>query len=204
MPTEAKIALHRSKGKARFDREAALEKALGVFWRHGFAPASISQLCAAMGINPPSLYGEFGNKAQLFMAAVDHYERTYWDGNRDEMAAEPDVRLAVSNFFASAARILTLQDVPCGCLVVTAAVNIPDDAADVADALKALRKQTEQAFRDRLIRGVGDGQLPADADVDALAGGLNTLLEGMSLQASSGTTTSNLLKIGGCAVRFLD
>lgn len=204
MSNELKIAPHRSKGKARFDRSVALERALDVFWRHGFAPASIAQLCAAMGINPPSLYGEFGNKAQLFMAAVDHYERTYWDGNRDEMAAEPDVKQAISNFFASAARILTLQDVPCGCLVVTAAVNIPEDAADVAAALKELRKQTEQAFRNRLARGVEDGQLPHTADMDALAGALNTLLEGMSLQASSGATTQDLLKIGGCAQLFLN
>lgn len=203
MSAEAKIAPHRSKGKARFDREVALERALGVFWRHGYAPASIAQLCSAMGINPPSLYGEFGNKAQLFMAAVDHYERTYWDTNRDAMAAEPDVRKAISMFFETAARILTSQDVPCGCLVVTAAVNIPDDAADVAGALKELRNQTRQAFYDRLSRAVDEGQIAAVTDIDALAGGLNTLLEGMSLQASSGSGTQALLKIGTCAARLL-
>lgn len=203
MSTETKIMPHRSKGKARFDREVALERALGVFWRHGYAPTSISQLCSAMGINPPSLYGEFGNKSQLFMAAVDYYERTYWNANRDAMATEADVRKAISKFFAEAARILTSQDVPCGCLVVTAAVNIPDDAVDVADALQELRNQTRQAFYDRLSRAVDEGQIAAVTNIDTLAGGLNTLLEGMSLQANSGLDTQGLLTIGTCAVQLL-
>ena len=75
MPRTTPVPPHRSKGRPRtFDRAAALNRALNVFWRRGYEPASISELCAAMEINPPSLYAAFGNKAQLFMEAVQHYE----------------------------------------------------------------------------------------------------------------------------------
>lgn len=76
MPTATDHAIqpHRAKGRPRtFDRAAALENALGVFWAKGFAPATIAELCQARGINPPSLYAAFGNKAQLFVEAVEHY-----------------------------------------------------------------------------------------------------------------------------------
>ncbi len=54
----------RGKGRPRsFDKDTALLKALDIFWRRGYEPASISELCSAMGINAPSLYAAFGNKA---------------------------------------------------------------------------------------------------------------------------------------------
>ena len=45
-----------------FDLPQALDQALQVFWRNGYEGASIADLTAAMGINPPSLYAAFGNK----------------------------------------------------------------------------------------------------------------------------------------------
>ena len=43
-----------------------------------------------MGILP-SLCGAFGNKAQLFLEAVDHYEKMYWDEAWETMDRDPDV-----------------------------------------------------------------------------------------------------------------
>ena len=54
-----------------FDVERALDRALDVFWRNGYEGASIADLTAAMGINPPSLYAAFGNKEGLFLAALE-------------------------------------------------------------------------------------------------------------------------------------
>ena len=56
-----------------FDMDQALDRALDVFWRKGYEGASICDLTAAMGINPPSLYAAFGNKEGLFRKALDRY-----------------------------------------------------------------------------------------------------------------------------------
>jgi AcrR family transcriptional regulator len=124
MPRTTTVPPHRSKGRPRtFDRVAALDRALNVFWRRGYEPASISELCAAMAINPPSLYAAFGNKAQLFMGAVQHYEGVYWDAAWARMIEVPDIHEAMSGFFKDAGRILTSQDAPFGCLVILAATK---------------------------------------------------------------------------------
>ena len=107
----------RGKGRPRaFDRAQALNKALEIFWRQGYAPASVAELCKAMEINPPSLYATFGNKASLFLEALRHYEHTYWDAPARRFLAEPDVYAAVGQFFREAAEILYRNKY--GCLPV--------------------------------------------------------------------------------------
>src|SRR6187399_1247477 len=56
-----------------FDIDAALEKAMQVFWQKGYEGTSLSDLTEAMGINRPSLYAAYGNKEELFRKALDRY-----------------------------------------------------------------------------------------------------------------------------------
>lgn len=194
----------RGKGRPRaFDRAQALHSALEVFWRRGYAPASVAELCAAMNINPPSLYAAFGNKAALFLEALRYYEHTYWEAPARRFLDEPDVHAAVSRFFQEAAHILLSPHTPCGCMVVLAAVNIDDSETEIISAVRALRQATETMFAERLQRAVADKQLPPDTDVPALAGALNTLLEGLSLQTKNDLTLARLSAIAAHAVRLL-
>src|SRR5258707_2768607 len=62
------------RGRPRaFDPDAALERAMHVFWAKGYEGASLSDLTRAMRINRPSLYAAFGNKEQLFGKVLDRY-----------------------------------------------------------------------------------------------------------------------------------
>ncbi len=195
---------HRGKGRPRaFDRAQALHKALEVFWRQGYAPASVAELCGVMGINPPSLYATFGNKAALFLEALRHYEHTYWDAPAKRFLAEPDVYAAVEAFFSESVGILLSPETPCGCMVVLAAVNISDSEREIIDAVRDLRLATRKMFADRLGQAMKGGQIPPDTDVPALAGALNTLLEGLSLQARDGFSRSELEAVAAHAVRLL-
>ena len=194
----------RGKGRPRaFDRAQALQSALEVFWRRGYAPASVAELCKAMRIKPPSLYATFGNKATLFLEALRHYEHTYWDGPSRRFQEEPDVYVAVEHFFRDAACILLSPHTPCGCMVVLAAVNIAEDETEIIAAVRELRQATESLFADRLQRAVREGQLPPQTPVEPLAGALNTLLEGLSLQARDGLSLPELSAIAALAVRLL-
>ncbi len=196
--------LQRSKGRPRcFDRDQVLIRALVVFWERGYEPASIAELCQAMEINPPSLYSAFGNKASLFMEAVNFYEKTYWEDPSKKFLAEPDVYRAVDEFFKLSAQIIISPNLPRGCMVVLAAVNVAADAEDITASIRKLRFATKNMFAERIRRGLIDQQLPADTDVIALAGALNSFLEGLSIQARDGLSQRELKRIASHAVRLL-
>src|ERR1700752_4431554 len=56
-----------------FNREGVLEKALPVFWRRGFADASLHELEVATGVNKSGLYSEFKDKEDLLMQSLRYY-----------------------------------------------------------------------------------------------------------------------------------
>jgi TetR/AcrR family transcriptional regulator, copper-responsive repressor len=57
----------------KFNREGVLKKALPVFWRRGFADASLHELEVATGVNKSGLYSEFKDKEDLFMQSLQFY-----------------------------------------------------------------------------------------------------------------------------------
>jgi TetR/AcrR family transcriptional regulator, copper-responsive repressor len=70
-----------------FSREEVLEKAMPVFWKHGFADTSLQELERATGVNKSGLYTEFRDKEDLFVACLRHYlER---QGKRGLLTKEP-------------------------------------------------------------------------------------------------------------------
>jgi AcrR family transcriptional regulator len=56
-----------------FSREGVLEKALPVFWKHGFADASLQELEKTTGVNKSGLYSEFSGKEELFLESLRFY-----------------------------------------------------------------------------------------------------------------------------------
>src|ERR1700731_4698375 len=59
-----------------FSREEVLEKAMPVFWKHGFADTSLQDLERATGVNKSGLYTEFRDKEDLFVECLRHYLET--------------------------------------------------------------------------------------------------------------------------------
>jgi AcrR family transcriptional regulator len=56
-----------------FNREEVLEKAMPLFWKHGFAATSLQEIEKVTGVNKSGLYSEFKNKQDLFLESLRHY-----------------------------------------------------------------------------------------------------------------------------------
>lgn len=173
-----------------FDTDEALDAAVEVFWRRGFAGASLTELAAAMGINKPSVYGAFGDKAQLFQAALRRYVERNMAYVADALE-RPTAWECAQAFLVGNALAVTMPGRPAGCLSVQA-VATPDDSGEYA-VLAENRATVQRMFADRFRRAITDGDLPAGEDPDELATFLITLSSGFAIRAADGTPRQSLL-----------
>ncbi|WP_437964732.1 TetR/AcrR family transcriptional regulator [Sorangium sp. So ce260] len=194
--------LQRGRGRPRcFDQEAALERAMVLFWDRGYEATSLDELSAAMGISPSSLYAAFGGKEQLFRAAVDRYLAGRGSCMGRVFAEEPTARGAVRRLLETAADELTRPGQPSGCMIALAGTQCSPGARPVQDLLRGYREAWHAAFQARIERGIGDGELAPDTDAAALATFYATFLLGMSVQARDGTSREGLRAAVEAAMR---
>ncbi|MEU2441796.1 TetR/AcrR family transcriptional regulator [Streptomyces rubradiris] len=169
-----------------FDRDAALHTAMLVFWERGYATTSTTDLSAAMGINPPSLYAAFKNKEQLFREAIGLYERTEAEASRREMEAATTARGAIAALLHASVDRFTAEDKPRGCMIVLAATNCTEDHESVRDFALRCRARTKEVIKARLDSAGAAGELAPGTDTDRLAAFYTTFLNGLSIQARDG------------------
>ncbi|MBP2479219.1 AcrR family transcriptional regulator [Crossiella equi] len=184
------------RGRPRsFDREDALHKAMEVFWRFGYDGASMTRLCDAMGIASPSLYACFGSKEGLFRQAVELYGTTVGAAAQQALEDAPTAYEGIGAMLR--ANIVSFADTerPPGCMVVLASAAGSARNEEVSAFVTERRAAVRELFRQRLRRGVAEGDVPATANLDALAALYATVLQGLAVQARDGASREELALI---------
>lgn len=184
-----------------FDRDAALDQAMHVFWERGYEAASIADLTSAMGITPPSLYTAFGDKAQLFLEAIERYGKGPAGYAQRALDEELTARGAIQRLLEKAADELTQDCHPLGCMMVMATTNCSVAAEHIQQALVKRRALGVSMMQARIQRGISEGELPPDTDAGALASFYSTIYQGMSMQAKDGATQASLMATVDAAMR---
>jgi AcrR family transcriptional regulator len=196
---QSETAARRGRPRA-FDPDAALERAMHVFWANGYEGASLSDLTTAMRINRPSLYAAFGNKEQLFRKVLDRY----MDGPLaffGKALAARKARDVIEQIFFGAAKMAGDPRIPAGCLMVQGALAVGDAARSVRKEAVGRRIASEVALRRRFQRAKREGDLPQSADPADLARYVMTVLQGMAVQGADGANQDQLRRVADIALR---
>ncbi|MFC5663632.1 TetR/AcrR family transcriptional regulator [Kitasatospora misakiensis] len=199
MPTTTSATTAKRGRPRSFDREAALEQALRLFWERGYEATSVADLTTAMGIRPPSLYAAFGDKRALFDEVVARYQEGHGAYATRALAEEPTARAGVARMLREAAAEATDPDRPWGCLLISSTVNCT--SSEVTAAVRELRNSNVRALESLIRADVAAGHEPADTDPAALAQFIATVVQGMSQRARDGATRAELERVAADAMR---
>jgi len=184
-----------------FDAERALDRAMDAFWSRGYAGTSIGDLVAHMGIQRGSLYGTFGDKRKLFLAALERYQRVVTRELFEALEAPGSGLEAIRRFFRLRVERSLDRSRPPGCLVTNSAIELsPRERGPVGGSLTRL----ETAFRRALERARAQGELAPDRDVRALARFLTSSAQGLSVMAKAFPERAVLEDVVAVVLRALD
>jgi AcrR family transcriptional regulator len=185
-----------------FDKGAALEAAMLLFWERGFEGTSMAELTKAMGLSPSSIYAAFGDKYALFSLAVKRYTES-----RAQYATkaleEPTLEKVVRALFDSTVAFLTTPGHPSTCMTLGGAVGCSVDASPARDIMIEIRKQNEVAMSERFLQARKSGDLSKDVNIDDYTRYLSSILAGLSIQAANGSTKAELKRTAKMALRHL-
>lgn len=199
--TVTKIA--RGRGRPRqFDKEAALDAALRLFWRHGFEGSSIAALAESMKVTVPSLYLAFGNKESLFMQSVEHYCRQYSAGMYVRAFEQPTAREVACTILSGEVDLVSGPETPEGCLMVQGALATGPGAEAVQQVMSQLRRQAQADVAKRFERARRARELPIGWKPETLAAYLMTVTAGMAVQAKGGASRPELLRVAEMAMHI--
>ncbi|HTU13458.1 MAG TPA: TetR/AcrR family transcriptional regulator [Allosphingosinicella sp.] len=184
------------RGRPRsFDTDEVLGRVRDIFWRHGFAGTSMDQLSAATGLHKPSLYGAFGDKRKLFLAVLNNYLAELGAAFA-EAFARPDLFESLEAMIEVTIDKFTQSDSGSGCFMMSTA--LPEAAADpeLSAVVRGALESLERAFLRRFQKAIEAGQIPADADAQALAMIMGGGHSEISARARAGYTREELRETG--------
>jgi len=184
----------RPRGRPRvYDPDQALQQALEVFWKAGYAGTSLDDLAAATGMNRPSLYAGFGNKRSIYMKALTLYWENAALGVRAALAADQSLADALMQVYSQA---LTLyfagKGRPRGCFTLATAVTESGDDPIVREFVGNGFRRLDEALRRRIKAARDKGELAADADPETLAGLASAVHATLGVRSRAGTARAEL------------
>jgi AcrR family transcriptional regulator len=201
----SKLVQTTKRGRGRpaiFDRETALKAATKLFWERGYEGTSFDELIAAMGISASSFYNSFGSKEQLYCEATNSYlessGRWFFGILNDETT---DTRTAFSRLFDATAQEFTRGDHPAGCMISLACIHTGPGLKNMREMMLEHRAFSEGAMAERIRRGIAEGDVPEDTDVDVLAAYCSAVARGFAAQARDGASRERIAEIGHQAMR---
>ncbi|GAA5203849.1 TetR/AcrR family transcriptional regulator [Streptomyces sp. BB1-1-1] len=188
-----------------FDPDAALRAALELFWRRGYEATSMSDLVEHLGIGRASIYATFGNKHELYLKALERYERGLLPELLEELArpgpALPGVRSLVRRYAVEAAAEELRER---GCFVTNTAAELAPHDPVAARRVERNWDQLETVLHSTLVRARAQGELPADRDPLTLARMLLVLLQGLRVVGKASPDPARVRDAAEQALALLD
>ena len=193
-----------ARGRPRsFDTDQVLGAVRDTFWRYGFAGTSMDQLAAATGLHKPSLYGAFGDKRRLYLAALSHY--------LTEVSADFALALSRDTWLESVTELLDQsielflrgKDGANGCFMMHTAMTETNSDPEILHVVRDAMDRLDRALVWRFRSAIEQGEFPDGADPEALGMIIVGCHYEISARSRAGYTRAELKAMAERAIRVV-
>ena len=200
MVQKESVSPAKARGRPRsYDPEAVLAQVRDTFWKHGYSATSLDDLCEATGLNRPSLYGGFGDKRALYLAALEHSRAEMVVSLKRGLALPGSLRDSLTLVYSAASAIYRAGgEGQRGCFLIGTAVTESVADPQVRAILDAAFGELDAAFAERLA-----ADLPPGVDPRPLAQMATAVLHTLAVRARAGAGEAVLRGIYETGVELL-
>lgn len=168
-----------------FDEQKALDAAMHVFWEKGFEATSLSDLTSKMGIQRPSIYSAFGDKKELFEAALRKYTQFHASNVRARLQKKSSVKEAFRSYFESVVAEEYEEGPNRGCFCLNTMVELAPHDAKFEILTREHQMYLSAIFQETIELGIRSGELDNATNALALAQTLVVSLIGLTVMMKS-------------------
>ncbi|TWA97185.1 TetR family transcriptional regulator [Bradyrhizobium stylosanthis] len=169
-----------TRGRPRsFDVDAAVERAMNVFWSRGYHATALPDLLRATRLSRGSLYAAFGDKHSLFLLALDRYIADAIARMDVELAPHRDPVEGLRTFLAGYVERTSGTNGRRGCLLVATAMELAGQDAEVGRRVAGFFKAMEARLADALSRAKAAEKLADRVEPASAARILVCFVEGL-------------------------
>ena len=168
-----------------FEPQHVLQRAMELFWRNGYEHTSVDDVVAATGASRYGLYSVFGDKRELFLAALDLYRDTVVSWLLSRVEADDASLGAIRQYFGALVASATSPEGTKGCLMCNTVAELPMHESPVVDKVASHFERMGQAFLHALANARQKGELPNTFDIEACADYLVGVAQGVFVYARS-------------------
>ena len=184
----------RARGRPRgFIPDEALDRAVEMFWAHGYEGVDVDRIARAVNVTKPALYRAFGDKPTLLLKAVERYAMTYGAPRMAAFQAEPDIHKAVTAFCEATVNTTT-GDARGGCMMAAAALGQSERVTEIRSYAAKRLTATADIFAKRFEQEMKAGHLTRTPAAKVRGRALVDLLQGLQLRAKAGIAREQLLQ----------
>ncbi len=184
----------RPRGRPKgFIPDEALDRAVEMFWEHGYEGVDVDRIARAVNVTKPALYRAFGDKSTLLLRAVERYALTYGAPRMAAFQAEPDIHKAVTAFCEATVNA-TSGEARCGCMMAAAALGQSERVTEIRSWTAKRLTATADIFAKRFEQEMKAGRLTRTPSAKVRGRLLVDLLQGLQLRAKTGIAREQLLQ----------
>lgn len=188
----------------QFNPDEALAKAMSAFWHRGYAATSMQELVERMGVNRGSLYATFGDKHELFLAALRMFDERVRGQLLANLVKSYAPREAIRQLFLSFVKEASDVGGNRGCLLTNTALELAAHDPEAARIVANAQEEIEAFLKSRIEAGRTAGEIVEGPSAGEMAKGLLATLLGLMVLIRSRPDPKLLQSVVTDAIRRLD
>jgi TetR/AcrR family transcriptional repressor of nem operon len=193
-----------SRGRPReFDTNTVLTSASQVFWNHGYHATSIDDLCKATGLLRGSLYGVFGDKHGILLAALDHYAEGSVARLAERLNAPVPPEEALRNALLHYARVSCALTGERSCFITNTTLEMQPGDEELRTRVGTIQRRLATLLAASVIRGQASGAFNPRLDEKAVGDFLLCVMQGLRVLGRAAHKEDGLIAIVDVAMRAL-